>query len=168
MTDTQNSTINELVTAWKTYFETVDNWQKLVTGIEPKTTGCGPVYELENKLNRPNESLAIADMRGIEYATPHYHANGETEVYFALEGAGLVVVGSEETQSKKGSVIVIPPDTAHYAIPDKVQGLILAVVNTPPFSIANNIDLADDNPEVNFDLNMFKQLTNQNGEEAIL
>lgn len=166
MTDTQNQDINELVNAWQAYFKTVDNWQELIEGIEPKATGCGPVYELDNTLDRSNESLAIADMRNIEYATPHYHTNGETEIYFVLSGSGLVVVGNEEKRIKKDDVVVIPLDTAHYTIPDKEHGLVLAVANTPPFNPVNAVDITEDSPEFAFDLHKFQQLTTKNGQEA--
>lgn len=166
MTDIQNQDINELVSAWQEYFKTIDNWQELIEGIEPKATGCGPVYELDNKLDRVNESLAIADMRDIEYATPHYHTNDETEIYFVLNGSGLVVIGNGEKRVEKDDVIVIPPDTAHYTIPDKGQGLVLAVVNTPPFNPANAVDITEDSPQFAFDLHKFQQLTNKNDQEA--
>lgn len=166
MTDMQKPNVDELVAAWQAYFKTVDEWQELIEGVEPKATGCGPVYELENRLGRTNESLAIADMRSIKYATPHYHANGEAEVYFVLNGSGLVVVGNEEKQAEKSDVVVIPPDTAHYTIPDKVHGLVLAVVNTPPFNPENAVDIVEDSPEVAFDLSKFKQLTNENNQQT--
>ena len=58
--------------------------------IHPKPTGCGPVYELKNPIERPNESFAIADMREIQVAEPHYHP--ETEIYFVLEGRGRMFI----------------------------------------------------------------------------
>lgn len=151
--------IQDLVEAWQPYVDSVEDWQRLVEGVEPKATGCGPVYELDNPLNRTNESFAVADMRGIEFAQPHYHANGEVEVYFVLHGLGRVVVGNEVLQVEKGSVVVTPSGTTHYALPDAEQGLVLAVVNTPPFELANNIDVSETDTVHGYDHELFRQLT---------
>jgi hypothetical protein len=62
--------IQTLVAAWQPYIDGIKDWQVLVEGTEPKATGCGPVYELDSPLDRPNESFAVADMRGIEFAHP--------------------------------------------------------------------------------------------------
>ena len=149
MADTQYSPeIQTLVDAWRPYLASINSWQELVQGIDPKATGCGPVYELDNPLGRSNESFAVADMRRIEFAQPHYHANGETEVYFVLAGLGQVVVGNEVRDAVVGDVIVTPSGTVHYALPDKGQGLVLGVVNTPPFKLKNNIEVAETNPDV--------------------
>jgi mannose-6-phosphate isomerase-like protein (cupin superfamily) len=150
--------IQEILDVWQPYVDSIDSWQRLTEGVEPKATGCGPVYEFDNPLDRPNESFAIADMRGVEYARPHYHANGEVEIYFVLQGLGRVVVGNEIMPVEKGSVVVTPSGTTHYVIPDKNEGLVLAVVNTPPFNPENNIDVIQSNPEVQFDHELFKNL----------
>ncbi len=119
-----------VVAAWQPYLDSIDDWQQVVEGIEPKPTGCGPVYELPNPVDRPNESFAIADMRELKVYEPHYHANGETEIYVVLQGLGTIVVGMKEQRIEKGSVIVTPPDTTHFTIPE--SDLVLAVINTPP------------------------------------
>lgn len=149
--------IDELVAAWQGYFKTLDNWQTLIENIEPKPTGCGPVYELGNLIDQPNQSVAIADMRQLSFATPHYHTNGETEIYFVLEGTGQVIVGGEVKDVEKGVVVVTPTNTAHFVIPK--EGLVVAVVNTPPFSPANSVDLSESNPAVGYDHEQFIQLT---------
>jgi mannose-6-phosphate isomerase-like protein (cupin superfamily) len=151
--------IKPLIDAWQPYVATVEDWQALVEGVEPKATGCGPVYELDNPLGRSDESFAVADMRGIEFAQPHYHANGEVEVYFVLHGLGRVVVGNEILQVKKGSIVVTPSGTVHYTLPDKEQGLVLAVINTPPFNLANNIDVSEVDSAHHYDHELFKRLT---------
>jgi mannose-6-phosphate isomerase-like protein (cupin superfamily) len=159
MTDTQTSPdIQAVVDAWRPFVHDIGNWHSLVEYVEPKPTGCGLVYELANPLGRPDESFAVADMRGIEYAQPHYHANGEVEIYFVLQGLGQVVVGSEVVMVEKGSVVVTPSSTAHYTIPDKEQGLVLAVVNTPPFNPENNIDLTATDLAVGYDHEQFQRL----------
>ena len=100
-------------------------------------------------------------MRGIEYALPHYHANGEIEIYFVLQGAGRVVIGNKVRDVVKGDIVVTPSGITHYAIPDRERGLVLAVVNTPPFNLANNIDVVETDPSRGYDHELFKQLTEQ-------
>jgi mannose-6-phosphate isomerase-like protein (cupin superfamily) len=160
MTKQPSTQTDEIVSAWRQFLKTAD-WRKLIAGIEPKATGCGPVYEVSSPLERPSESLAIADMRQIPFATPHYHTNGEVEMYFVLEGSGLVVVGGKELSLQKDGFAVIPPETAHYVFPAKDEGLVLAVVNTPPFNPDNNIDLTQSNPAVAYDHQQFLRLTKQ-------
>ncbi len=132
------------------------DWQNVVEGVTPKATYCGPVYEPTSPLDRPDESFAIADMREIKVAEPHYHSGGETEIYFILTGSGVTVVGGEELQIKSGDVIVTPPQTAHFTIPK--EDLVLIVINTPPFNPDNNIHVDDTNPEVKYDHEQFKKL----------
>jgi len=149
--------IKAVLDAWKPYLHAVQEWEKLVQGVEPKATGCGPVYELPNPINRPNESFAIADMTNLKAAEPHYHANGETEIYYVLQGSGLVVVGRKEHQVQRDSMIVTQPDTAHFTIP--ITDLVLAVINTPPFKPENYIVLAESRNDVNFDYEQFARLS---------
>ncbi len=139
----------------------ISDWQARVKNVTPKATGCGPVYELGNPLGRTTESLAIADMRGIAHAQPHYHTGGETEIYIVIAGSGRAVVGSVVSQLQKGSVLVTPPDTAHYALPDPAEGLVLAVVNTPPFKLENNIDITANDPAHHYNHEQFLALTNR-------
>jgi mannose-6-phosphate isomerase-like protein (cupin superfamily) len=131
------SQTQEAVKAWSEYLQTVDNWEALIEGIEPKVGGCGLVYELPNPIERPNESFAIADMRELELSEPHKHINGETEVYFVIQGMGKIAVGGEIYALTPGTNIVTPPDTIHITLP--TQGLVLAVVNTPPFELDNYV-----------------------------
>lgn len=127
----------EVVAVWEEYLASAGDWQKLVEGIAPKVGGCGLVYEVANPLNRPNESFAIADMRELELSEPHEHRNGETEIYFVIQGVGRIAVGDKITELSPGVLIVTPPDTMHITLPGK--GLVLAVVNTPPFELNNYV-----------------------------
>ncbi len=135
--------MDEVVGAWGEYLKTMGDWKVLVEGIEPKTGGCGLVYEVPNPIDRPNESFAIADMSKLELSEPHSHANGETEIYFVIQGVGKIAVGEEIVELKPGVSVVTPPDTMHCTLPGK--DLVLAVVNTPPFEMDNYIvsDAAD-------------------------
>lgn len=153
-TDTDSNTV---LAAWTAYTDTIANWQKLVTGVTPIATDCGPVYELPNPIDRPNESFAIADMRALSYSEPHYHSNGETEIYIVLTGTGRVFVGDTETAVQPGSVIFIPPYMTHFVFP--TNDLVIAAVNTPPFDVANTVPIRETNLSVGFDQDKFALLT---------
>lgn len=147
------SAADAVVAAWKRYLDSVSDWERLVEGVVPKETGNGLVYELRSPIDRPGESFAVVDMRGLGVTEPHYHTNGEIEIYFVLSGGGIVVVGGEEYEVGPGSVIVTPPDTAHFTVPS--GDLVLAVVNTPPFNPDNYKVLTGSNPDVGFDQGQF-------------
>lgn len=144
--DLAMSNTEEVVEVWSGYLATLGNWQTLVEGVKPKQTGCGPVYELPNPIDRPNESFAIADMRQLELSEPHKHINGETEIYFVLQGDGKIAVGSEIYDLSPGASIVTPPDTVHITRPGK--DLVLAIVNTPPFNAENYITVNANDAEI--------------------
>lgn len=151
------SNIESVVTAWKSYRDTIRNWKELIKGIEPKKTGCGPVYEMRNPIDRPDESFAIADMRNLQFTEPHYHPDGVTEIYIVLQGSGLVVNGGEKQNVSIGSVIVTPPNTAHFTIPTK--DLVVAVINTPPFKPEDYIVISGTDPVLGFDKEQFERLS---------
>jgi mannose-6-phosphate isomerase-like protein (cupin superfamily) len=144
-----------LIAAWQPFFNTF-NWQEIITNYPPKKCGCGLVYELPNFLDRPNESCAIADMRDLPFAEPHYHP--ELEIYFVLEGSATLVIGTTAYQVKKGDSIVIPPNKAHFTIPD--SNFIIGVINTPPFNANNYVALTESNSQTEFDYQQFKELVN--------
>ncbi len=126
----QHVYIQELVLAWQNFLAS-NNWLELIRNCPLIYGKCGTVYDLPNFLNRPNECFAIVDMRSIEFAEPHYHPDDNFEIYFVLQGMARVVVGHVEQQVKAGDVIVIPPNKAHFTIPD--ENYVIACVNTPPY-----------------------------------
>ncbi len=138
--------MQEVVGAWKAYLDTAEDWQVLVDGVEPKEGGCGLIYELPNPIERPDESFAIADMRELDVSEPHKHINGETEIYFVIQGAGRIAVGNEIYNLAKGDYVVTPADTMHCTLPD--DELILAVVNTPPFNADNYVVLSEEDQAI--------------------
>jgi mannose-6-phosphate isomerase-like protein (cupin superfamily) len=148
--------IGELISAWQQYLAGMGDWQDVTKGVIPKQTDCGPIYEPTSPLDRPNESFAVSDMRGVKVAEPHYHT-GETEVYFVLSGSGLTVVGGKELPISVGDVIVTPPETAHFTIPK--ENVVMVVINTPPFNPENNIGIDATRPEVRYNHEQFKKLT---------
>lgn len=145
----------ELLAAWQPYITSIDNWQNLVATIAPRKTGCGVVYELANPIERPHENVALVDMSGIHFSEPHYHK--ETEIYFVLQGSGIVVVGGKEEVVQKGSAIIIPPYIAHFVIPER--DLVIAVVNNPPFVPESYKALTESNHAVQFNQEQFIRLT---------
>jgi mannose-6-phosphate isomerase-like protein (cupin superfamily) len=153
----QNSSVDEIVSVWKQYVDGLENWEKLVEGVVPKQTICGPVYEPESPFPGRTETFAIADMRAVKVAHPHYHKDGETEIYFVIRGSGLTVMGGEEISVEKGSVVVTPPNTAHFTVPEK--GLVLMVINTPFFNPSNNVEIEETDASVKFDKAQYERLT---------
>ncbi len=138
--------MTDLLNRWQQYLNEIHNWQDFIINVIPKHNGCGIIYELENPFKLSTESFAIADMRNIKFAQPHYHP--EVEIYFVLQGFGIIVIGGEEQSIQQNSVSVIPSNIAHFTIP--INDLVIAVVNTPPFKAENYFALKDDKPEVKF------------------
>jgi mannose-6-phosphate isomerase-like protein (cupin superfamily) len=143
---------------WKAYLDDHQDWQKLIKGITPVASGCGPVYELPNPVERPGEDFAIVDMRELKITEPHYHINNTTEIYIVIEGSGIVIVGHTEHRVQKGSVIITPPDKVHYTVSD--QELVIAAINTPPFDPKNYIVVTETRPDVGFEQQQFARLQN--------
>lgn len=137
----KQSSDEEIADIWSKHLATIQDWEQLIKGVDPKTGGCGLVYELPNLIDRPDESFAIADMRQLTMSEPHKHINGETEIYFVLQGEGKIVVGTRLHDLAPGTCIITPPDTMHITLPGK--GLVLAVVNTPPFDANNYTPVSD-------------------------
>lgn len=138
--------IQDIVGVWGAYFEGLENWKGLIEGVEPKQTGCGPVYEVSNPIDRPDESFAIADMSDLDMSEPHKHINGETEIYFVLQGVGKMTVGAAMHDLEPGTCVVTPPNIVHIVRPG--ESLVLAVVNTPPFKAENYVVVNEDDEAV--------------------
>ena len=138
---------------WGDWLASGPQWESLISGGEPKQSGCGEIYEIECPLDRPYESLAIADMRQLDVAEPHYHNGNETEVYLVLQGSGVVFIAGDRHDISRGDYLVIDPEKAHYTFPER--DLVLAVLNSPPFDPEKYICLSETNPEVGFDAEEF-------------
>jgi len=68
-----------------------------------------------------------------------------------------VVIGGQVQEVSVRDVVIIPPEKAHFVIPDKQ--FVIAVVNTPPFRPENYKVITDTNESVGFDNEQFKQLS---------
>jgi len=147
--------LNETIEAWQEFVNQND-WRELINGVTPKQSDC-LVYELPNYLSRDNEEFVIADMRQVPFSAPHYHPEKDIEIYVVLQGNASMVVGFEEQRVTMGDVIVIPPYSAHYAIPDK--DFVIAAVSVPPFNQNNFILITENQPGVKFSKEQFEKLT---------
>jgi mannose-6-phosphate isomerase-like protein (cupin superfamily) len=153
---TRQQQLNELVVQWQAFFNAHEQWQDLIQGYAPIPTPCGIVYELPNMLNRPNEGLAIVDMRQLSFAEPHYHPHECVEIYFVLQGCAAVVVAGDVQHVTAGDVVIIPPNKAHFTIPD--DEYVIGVINTPPYTPESYKVLESSDLQVQFDYDQFKML----------
>lgn len=151
--------MHEVVDVWQTQVSGIEDWEAVVDGLTAKDTQCGPVYDVipnpPEVGERPNEGFAIADMRGVKVAEPHYHTNGETEIYIVISGLGKTIVKDQAFELEPGTVVVIPPETAYYRLPQ--ENFVLGVVNTPPFNPANVVNLTESNNAVGIDRAKYNQ-----------
>lgn len=141
--------IQAMSNAWQAYIASVYNWQTLVKDVKPEEGGCGLIYELPSPLDRPGEDFAIADMRILQVAEPHFHPADNWEVYIAFQGTANVFIADSETRMQAGDALIIPPNTAHYTLPD--DNFVIAVINKPPFKPENYIKLTESDPSVQYD-----------------
>ncbi len=61
----------------------------------------------------------------IEGAKPHYHKVA-TELYYVLEGEGVVILDGVEHPVRKGSIVQIPPGVVH-AAKGRVRVLVVGI-----------------------------------------
>ena len=59
-----------------------------------------------------NQTLAEARLPAGAGTTPHHHVKTE-EIYYLLEGQGLIRVGEQTRQVGPGDAIAIPPGAVH-------------------------------------------------------
>lgn len=109
---------------------------------------------LQQLPKRPRESLTIVDMRDFEISRPYYR--GYTEIIFVLRGEGLVVVGTTPIKVGPGSVLRIPPDTAHFMVP---KDLVLGVVTIGSGYEDGRTFLQESDPRVGFDRSRYEEFS---------
>ena len=157
VTASTKESFDETIAVWEQFFQ--DNkWQDLIRDHEPIKVDVGDVYRISNTLDRDRESMEIIDMSNIPFSEPHYHHH-QTTIYFVLEGSAIVVNGKEQISAKKGDVIILPSEKAHFAIPGET--FIIASIALPPYCSQDYFALDSSNPEVMFDYEWFKKLTTQ-------
>jgi len=104
-----------------------------VTRRELYTTLDGSLIE---ELVRPedgseNLSLARATVAPGQRTRRHLHHSSD-EVYYVLEGSGVVTVGEEEHRVSPGQAVFIPAGTEHFAEAGQ-EGLVLLCCCSPPY-----------------------------------
>ena len=138
---TEVAELQELASAWQEFYRNND-YRDLMAHSKPFVEGCGIIHELKDISifrTRQHETACIVDMTKIVGATePHFHRK-EIEVYFILQGTGIVVVGKQEYLVKPGDIVYIPQYLGHFTAPTK--DLILGVVNIPYFDKDDLFDL---------------------------
>ena len=75
---------------------------------------CGWRDRLISREDQALGPAAWAHAVDIEGARPHYHKRS-TELYYVLEGDGVVLLDGEEHPVRKGSLVHIPPGVVHGA-----------------------------------------------------
>lgn len=79
-------------------------------------------------VSREDEQVAAwAHAVDIEEAKPHYHKLA-TELYYVLEGAGVVLLDGTEHPVRKGSLVHIPPGVIHGAR-GRMRVLVVGIPN---------------------------------------
>ncbi|QDU97656.1 cupin domain-containing protein [Lignipirellula cremea] len=74
----------------------------------------------------------------IDGARPHFHKRA-TELYYVLEGEGVVLLDGEEQPVRKGSLVHIPPGVVHGA-----RGRMRVLVTGIPDIADDDIFFTDD------------------------
>jgi mannose-6-phosphate isomerase-like protein (cupin superfamily) len=89
----------------------------LVRHEEPSTrerSTCGWRYRLLSKEDQDKGLAAWAHAVDIDGAREHYHKRA-TELYYVIEGEGVIVLDGVEQPIRKGSLVHIPPGVVHGA-----------------------------------------------------
>jgi mannose-6-phosphate isomerase-like protein (cupin superfamily) len=84
------------------------------------------------KTNLFDSARMFLDVYGLlpgQAQKPHSHADAD-KIYFALEGTGLVTIGTREVRLARGEVVVCPAGEAHGVRNDGPASLVLLVSMT--------------------------------------
>lgn len=79
------------------------------------------------------QSLAEARLAPGSATERHLHALSE-EIYFVLEGEGVIEIDGEEATLKAGDAVVIPPGAAHTIATWGLQELRFLCCCVPPYT----------------------------------
>lgn len=84
-------------------------------GMTPRERStCGWRDRLISREDAPSSPAAWAHAVDIEGARPHYHKRS-TELYYVLDGEGVVITDGVRHEVKRGSLVHIPPGVVHGA-----------------------------------------------------
>jgi mannose-6-phosphate isomerase-like protein (cupin superfamily) len=115
---------------------------KLIDVYELPTVDNVCDQTLREVISLPKVSLAQVIMDGGNVSLWHQHSR-MSEVYFILEGEGILYYGNEALQAKKGAYLVIPPNTPHKLRNTGKSDLEHLVFAIPPFD-PEDIDIIED------------------------
>jgi mannose-6-phosphate isomerase-like protein (cupin superfamily) len=83
-------------------------------GAPRERSTCGWRDRLICHEDRAHHPAAWAHAVDIDGTRPHYHKRA-TELYYVLEGEGVVMLDGTEHPVRKGSIVHIPPGIVHGA-----------------------------------------------------
>lgn len=106
---------------------------------------CGLIRLLTRRDDFAGGNVVTVEMRGA--STPHFHKS-TTEFYFVIGGPGTIVAGRQVIAANAGTLVLIPPLTAHFVIPRNVMKLVVFAV--PAWQKSDEFVLEEDNAEVDY------------------
>jgi mannose-6-phosphate isomerase-like protein (cupin superfamily) len=107
----------------------------------PFTTADGStIREFLNPRNSPlrNQSLAEATLLSGQSTAPHYHPIAE-EIYFIVEGEGLMKLESETFRVQVGDAVAIPNGVVHQIMNDSELKLVFLCQCSPAYTHEDTI-----------------------------
>ena len=102
----------------------------------PFTTADGStIRSILDNTNAPveNQSLAEASLPPGAATDRHYHKESE-EIYYILEGQGIMELEGESQQVGPGDAILIPPGSWHQITASSESEIRLLCCCSPPYS----------------------------------
>lgn len=114
---------------------------------------CGRLRFLTRSHDFSGGNVVTVEMRGASF--PHFH-QVTTEFYFVIGGPGTVVAGRQVIAVNTGTLILIPPLTAHFVIPRNVMKMVVLAV--PAWQKTDEFILTEDNADVDYYVALHRKL----------
>lgn len=89
-----------------------------------------------------NYSLAHAVLKAGQTSVPHYLKT--TEIYYILEGTGMMSIDNQTASVEKGSAVYIPPNAVQHIQNTGNSDLVFLCIVNPPWQVADEIIINDD------------------------
>lgn len=102
--------------------------------VKPYTTKDGStIWELYHPLTAPVLDISIAEayVKGDEETRLHVH-RGSQEIYYILDGDGIMWLGNRRIDVRPGDAVLIPPGTPH-KIKAGEGGVRILCICAPPY-----------------------------------